>query len=91
MLTNRTLARINDRPRATSRLPLLVVGGGVLVLAALLYAFGLLPPLAALGVVGGGVLLGLFLYASQKGLGVWRRVAGSLLCEQGEDECIPSL
>ena len=45
MLTNRTLARINNRPREVGRLPLLAVGGGTLVLAALLYVFGILPPL----------------------------------------------
>ena len=45
MLTNRTLARINNRPRKVGRLPLLAVGGGTLALAALLYVFGILPPL----------------------------------------------
>ena len=30
MLTNRTLARINNRPREVDRLPLLAVGGGML-------------------------------------------------------------
>jgi DnaJ-domain-containing protein 1 len=66
MLTNRTLARINNRPREVARLPLLVAGGGVLVLGALLFAFAILPPLFVLGVLGGGVLLVLLLYVTQK-------------------------
>src|SRR5829696_640620 len=66
MLTNRTLARINKRPREVSRLPLLAVGGGTLVLAALLYVFGILPLLATLAVMGGGLLLVLLLYVVQK-------------------------
>src|SRR5215212_11849181 len=66
MLSNRTLARINNRPRKVSRLPLLAVGGGTLVLAALLYVFGILPPFATLAVVGGGALLVLLLYITQK-------------------------
>jgi hypothetical protein len=65
-LTNRTLGRINNRPREVARLPLLIVGGGMLVLAALLYAFAILPLLATLGVLGGGVLLVLLLYVTQK-------------------------
>ena len=66
MLTNRTLARINNRPRNVNRLPLLATGGGTLVLAALLYAFAILPPLAVLAVAGGGALLTLLLYVTQK-------------------------
>jgi hypothetical protein len=66
MLTNRTLARINNSPREVARLPLLVVGGGILVLVALLYAFAILPPLATLAVIGGGALLVLLLYITQK-------------------------
>jgi hypothetical protein len=69
MLTNRTLAQINNRPRKVSRLPLLAVGGGTLVLAilsALLYVSELLPPFAILAVLGGGVLLVLLLYGTQK-------------------------
>ena len=66
MLTNRTLARINNRPRKVSRLPLLAVGGGVLVLESLLYVFEILPSFAILAVLGGGVLLVLLLYMSQK-------------------------
>src|SRR5215208_2477575 len=66
MLTNRTLARINNRPRKVSRLPLLAVGGGTLVLAALLYASEILPSFAILGVLGGGVVLVLVLYGTQK-------------------------
>jgi hypothetical protein len=66
MLTNRTLARINNRPREVARLPLLVLGGGVLVLAALLYALAILPSFAVLGVLGGGVLLVLLLYVAQR-------------------------
>src|SRR5829696_8496568 len=66
MLTNRTLARINNRPREVGRLPLLLMGGGVLVLGALLYVFEILPQFAVLGVLGGGALLVLLLYATQK-------------------------
>src|SRR5215211_1977754 len=66
MLTNRTLARINNRPRKISRLPLLAVVGGTLVLAALLYASEILPSFATLGVLGGGVVLVLVLYGTQK-------------------------
>ena len=66
MLTNRTLARINNRPREVSRLPLLAAGGGMLVLAALLYVFGILPSIAILAVLGGGALLILLLYVTQK-------------------------
>src|SRR5688572_29110569 len=69
MLTNRTLQRINNRPRTVGRLPLLAVGGATLVLtvlAALLYAFGILPPFAILVVIGGGAFLLLLLYMTQK-------------------------
>jgi hypothetical protein len=66
MLTNKTLARINNRPSEVRRLPLLIAGGGVLVLGALLYVFAILPPLASLAVLGGGALLVLLLYVAQK-------------------------
>src|SRR5829696_1709051 len=69
MLTNRTLARINNRPRKVNRLPLLTVAGGTLVLAvlaALLYVFEFLPSFAILAVLGGGILLVLLLYGTQK-------------------------
>src|SRR5215207_2526444 len=66
MLTNRTLARMNNRPRKISRLPLLAVVGGTLILAALLYASEILPSFAILGVLGGGVVLVLVLYGTQK-------------------------
>jgi len=66
MLTNRTLARINNRPRKVGRLPLLAVGGGTLILAALLYVFEVLPMSAILAVLGGGALLVLLLYRTQK-------------------------
>jgi DnaJ domain len=69
VLTNRTLTRINKRPRKVSRLPLLAVAGGTLVLAvlaALLYVFEFLPSYAILAVLGGGALLALVLYAAQK-------------------------
>ena len=66
MLTNRTLARINNRPRKVSRLPLLAVGGGTLVLAALLYVFEVLPSFAILAVLGGGALLVLLLYGHRR-------------------------
>src|SRR5919112_149704 len=66
MLTNRALARINNRPRKVSRLPLLAVVGGTVVLAALLYVFEILPSFAILAVLGGGALLVLILYGTQK-------------------------
>src|SRR5215203_951970 len=66
MLTNRTLTRINNRPRKVNRLPLLAVGGGVLILTALLYASELLPPFAILAILGGGALLVLLLYGTQR-------------------------
>jgi hypothetical protein len=69
VLTNRTLARINNRPRKVGRLPLLAVAGGTLVLAvlaALLYVFEFLPSYAILAVLGGGALLALVLYGTQK-------------------------
>ena len=66
MLTNRTLARINNRPRKVGLLPLLVAFGGSLVLAALLYVFEILPSFAILAVLGGGALLVLLLYRTQK-------------------------
>src|SRR5215212_7893890 len=66
MLTNRTLARINNRPSEIGRVPLLAVGGGTLVLAALSYVYEILPPFATLAVLGGGILLVLLLYVTQK-------------------------
>src|SRR5829696_5632046 len=69
MLTNRTLARINNRPRKVNRLPLLAVAGGTLVLAilaALLYIVEFLPSFAILAVLGGGALLVLVLYITQR-------------------------
>jgi hypothetical protein len=63
MLTNRTLARINNRRREMGRLPLLAAGGGTLVLVALLYVSAILPPLT---VLGGGTLLVLLLYMAVK-------------------------
>ena len=81
MLTNRTLARINKRPREVSRLPLLAMGGGTPVLAALLYVFGILPPLATLAVMGGGLLLVLLLYVAQKA-----KTTISLSCKGNLDE-----
>src|SRR5829696_9460825 len=69
MLTNKTLARINNRPRQVSRLLLLAAGGGILVttaLAALAYSFEMLPSLAILAVIGGGALLILLPYVIQK-------------------------
>src|SRR5215218_64931 len=66
MLTNRTLARINNRPRKVGRLPLLAIGGGTLILAALLYVYEILPMFATLAVIGGGALLVLLLYVTQR-------------------------
>ena len=69
MLTNRTLAKINNRPREVSRLPLLAVGGGTLVLAVLrrcCTCSEVLPSFAILAVLGGGALLVLLLYRTQK-------------------------
>jgi hypothetical protein len=47
-------------------MPILAVGGGTLVLAALLYVFEVLPSLAILAVIGGGALLALLLYMTQR-------------------------
>jgi len=66
MLTNRTLARINNRPRKVSRLPLLAVGGGTLILAVLLHVLEVLPSFAILAVIGGGALLVFVLYWTQR-------------------------
>src|SRR5215213_10033485 len=66
MLTNRTLTRINNRPREVGRLPLLAASGGALILAALLYVFEVLPSFAVLAVLSGGVLLVILLYVTQK-------------------------
>jgi hypothetical protein len=66
MLTNRTLARINNRPRRVGRLPLLAIGGGTLILTTLLYVFEVLSSFAILAVLGGGALLVLLLYGTQK-------------------------
>src|SRR5919107_489519 len=53
MLTNKTLARINNRPREVGRLTLL-------------YVYEVLTYFAILAVLGGGALLVLLLYATQK-------------------------
>jgi hypothetical protein len=66
MLTNRTLTRINNRPRTINRLPLLALSGGTLILAALLYVSEVLPFLATLAILGGGVLLVLLIYRTKK-------------------------
>src|SRR5215212_3897140 len=66
MLTNRTLARINNRRREVGRLALLAAGGATVVLAALLYVFEALPMFTILAILGGGALLVLLLYASQR-------------------------
>jgi hypothetical protein len=66
VLTNRTLSRINNRPRRVNRLPLLAVSGGILILAALLYASEILPSFAILGIIGGGALLVVVLYGTQR-------------------------
>src|SRR5215210_7085893 len=66
MLTNRTLARINNRPRKVNRLPLLAVGGGTLILAVYLYVLEVLPSFAIFAFLGGGSLLVLVLYGTQK-------------------------
>jgi hypothetical protein len=66
MLTNRTLARINNRPREVGRLRLLAAGGGTLVLVAPLYVSEILPPLTALAVLGVGALFTLLVYVTQK-------------------------
>jgi hypothetical protein len=66
MITNRTLQRINNRPRNQGRISLLAVGGGAFVLAALLYVLELLPTFAAFAVVVCGLLLVLLLYMRQR-------------------------
>jgi hypothetical protein len=66
MLTGRTIARINNRPRKVNRLPLLAVGGGAAVLSALLYVLEVLPTFAILAILLGGALLVLLLYKTQR-------------------------
>ena len=66
MLTNRTLARINNAPGRLAACRSWPWAVGSLVLAALLYVFGVLPPLAVLAVAGGGALLVFLLYVTQK-------------------------
>jgi hypothetical protein len=56
MLTRGALQRINNRPRSVSRLPILAVGGGSVVLAALLYVLEVSPTFAPLAVLLAGVL-----------------------------------
>src|SRR5215207_5910479 len=56
MLTRGALQRINNRPRRVSRLPLVAVGGGSVVLAALLYVLDVLPTFAPLAVLLAGAL-----------------------------------
>src|SRR4028118_203342 len=53
MLTGSKLRRINDRPRRANRLLLLAIGGGSVVLAALLYAPLALPMLAPVALLAG--------------------------------------
>ena len=65
MLTGRTIARINNRPRGVSRLPLLAIGGGTVAVAALLYAL-LALPLPALASLAVGALLVVALYRAEK-------------------------
>src|SRR5215212_3710219 len=59
MLTRKTLKRINERPRQVNRLPLAVIGGGSVVLAALLAVMtsSLLVGLVALAGGAAGVLV----------------------------------
>jgi hypothetical protein len=66
MLTNRTLARISNRPRKVNRLPLLASLGGTLILSALLFVLEVLPPTVILAVLGGGLLLVVLFYRTQK-------------------------
>jgi DnaJ domain len=66
MLTRTTITRINNRRRSVSRLPLLAIGGGAMLLAALLYVLEALPSFALMAPLLVGVLLVLVLYSSQK-------------------------
>jgi DnaJ like chaperone protein len=69
MLSSRTLARINNRPRKVDRGPLLVLGAATLAvtaLAAMAFAFGMLPYFAVLAVLGAGALLALVPYVRQR-------------------------
>jgi hypothetical protein len=65
MLDRRTLKRINERSRSVSRLPLVAIGGGLLVLAALLYGV-LDSSMLALAALAAGVLGVLGAYRAQK-------------------------
>ena len=64
MLNRRTLQRINERPKSINRRPLLIVGAGSVVLAAVL-AMLLSMPMPALGVLAVGVVGVLILYRAQ--------------------------
>jgi hypothetical protein len=66
MLTNRTLTRINNRPRKINRLPLLLVGGVSVTVSALVYVFELLPALGLLGTILAGALATLGVYKMEK-------------------------
>ena len=59
MLTRKTLKRINERPRQVNRLPLAMIGGGSVVLAALLAVLtsSLLVGLVAIAAGAAGVLV----------------------------------
>src|SRR5215212_7818968 len=69
MLTRKTLARINERPRQVSRLPLAAIGAGSVVLAALLFVLTSSLPvgLAALAAGAAGVLVA---YRAQEARGI---------------------
>ena len=65
MLTRRTLARINARPRKINRLPLAAIGAGSLVLGAILFVLAS-SPLIALAALLAGALCVLGAYRVQK-------------------------
>jgi hypothetical protein len=66
MLTSRTLQRINNRPRKVNRLPLVAIGGGSVVLSALLYVLEVLPTLGLIGTLLAGALGTLGAYRSEQ-------------------------
>ena len=65
MLTRRTLARLNERPKEINRLPLMVIGAVSLALGGALYILAS-SPLLALATLAAGVLGGLGTYKAQK-------------------------
>ncbi len=65
MLTRKTLARLNERPKEINRLPLMVIGAVSLALGGALYMLAS-SPLLALATLAAGVLGVLGAYMAQR-------------------------